>query len=342
MSSRISVSKHGLLRRCSSVAVVATMLLNSSIYLSASSGSASSSVPVGTLSVVSDPAGASVYVDGKLAGQTPLSAAQLPVGEHRVRVVKEGYLENGRIVAIAVGESKSVDVKLTKYSGTATAAAATGGGGNFFLSPLGIAIIAGAVVAVILVTRGGKPPVAGTITTLSGDAVAAGHAFTVTGASDPGGKTLTFTWDFGDGGTATGLSVTHAFATAGTFTVKVKVSNGSKSAEATATVTTRSLSGTWKGTLSGFTGITFTFVITQSGGTLTGTYSDNLGPFIGNISGTVSGTGTLPINFQVNITNANILPYSLHLASDAAVNVLAGNATETGAAVPPIANLIRQ
>src|SRR5688500_11042324 len=40
-------------------------------------------------------------------------------------------------------------------------------------------------------------------------------------ATDPQGSSLTYTWDFGDGGSSTGTDVTHAFATAGTFAVRV-------------------------------------------------------------------------------------------------------------------------
>ncbi len=44
--------------------------------------------------------------------------------------------------------------------------------------------------------------------------------FTAT-STDPQGGTLTYTWDFGDGGTATGATVGHAYATQGTFTATV-------------------------------------------------------------------------------------------------------------------------
>ena len=38
-------------------------------------------------------------------------------------------------------------------------------------------------------------------------------------SSDPDGDALTYAWDFGDGGTATGVSPTHAYAAAGVYTV---------------------------------------------------------------------------------------------------------------------------
>jgi serine/threonine-protein kinase len=44
----------------------------------------------GRLSVSTDPAGASVYVDGRLAGRTPLTLDTLSVGNHRVRLQHPG------------------------------------------------------------------------------------------------------------------------------------------------------------------------------------------------------------------------------------------------------------
>jgi len=43
------------------------------------------------------------------------------------------------------------------------------------------------------------------------------------GSSDPEGDALTYLWSFGDGGTATGLSVTHTYVQDGAFTVKLTV-----------------------------------------------------------------------------------------------------------------------
>jgi PKD repeat protein len=48
--------------------------------------------------------------------------------------------------------------------------------------------------------------------------------FTASG-TDPQGSALTFAWDFGDGGSANGAAVTHAFASTGDFQIRVIATN---------------------------------------------------------------------------------------------------------------------
>ena len=47
--------------------------------------------------------------------------------------------------------------------------------------------------------------------------------FDGSGSSDPEGGTLTYAWDFGDGGTSTGARVSHTYQSDGTYTAKVTV-----------------------------------------------------------------------------------------------------------------------
>ena len=51
-------------------------------------------------------------------------------------------------------------------------------------------------------------------------------SFTGSGSSDPDSDPLTYSWDFGDGNSGTGVSPLHTYATGGTFTVVLTVSDG--------------------------------------------------------------------------------------------------------------------
>jgi len=65
-----------------------------------------------SLRVESEPAGAVVYVDGRLAGETPVTVGTT-AGVHRVRLVRPGYLENARLVTIRGGTRAAVRAQLT-------------------------------------------------------------------------------------------------------------------------------------------------------------------------------------------------------------------------------------
>jgi len=67
---------------------------------------------------------------------------------------------------------------------------------------------------------------------------------TVAGSTDP---SLTYAWNFGDGVTATGASVSHVFARPGVFPVQITVANArGASISATTAVEARSLAGLWE------------------------------------------------------------------------------------------------
>jgi PKD repeat protein len=76
------------------------------------------------------------------------------------------------------------------------------------------------------VTGANQPPTVTAARTPTGDiTVGDTVAFTATG-TDADGDTLTYAWDFGDGGTSTQKNPSHQFATSGTRAVKVTVSDG--------------------------------------------------------------------------------------------------------------------
>jgi hypothetical protein len=245
----------------------------------------------GALSVTTEPDNADVYVDGRLAGQTPANVASLAAGEHRVRIVKSGYLENARVVTLAAGEPSHLNVKLTKTTGVSNETAAGqvtstgggGGGGGGVPKWVWGVVAAGAVVGIVLALPKNKAPIPGTITvspTATGMAGQTSFTFTSTGASDPDKDTLTKTWTSSDGGSGTGDTFTRTFATAGSFQVNLKVSDGKLDASTPAASVTvgPNLSATWGGgsiLMPASTGAltvpcTIALALSQSGTTLSG------------------------------------------------------------------------
>lgn len=94
-------------------------------------------------------------------------------------------------------------------------------------------------------------------------------------ASDPDGDSVTFAWDVA-GNSASGSSGTIRFSTGGSGTARVTVSDGhGGSASDTRTFVVGSMTGTWSGS---FDGWYFTSNLQQSGGRVTGDYSDQAGP----------------------------------------------------------------
>ncbi len=89
-------------------------------------------VPV--LSVVSSPAGANVFLDNMLVGQTPLDSFQITSGEHTIGLVKEGFerLDTGLVVA----ERGIVGLWFTlkrSFSGTTLTVFSSPSGANAYL-----------------------------------------------------------------------------------------------------------------------------------------------------------------------------------------------------------------
>ena len=153
----------------------------------------------GSLVVESDPAGASVYVDGRLAGETPLTLPAIAAGVHRVRVVRLGYLENSRLVTVKPGEQAALRARLTDPAPQTALGAA-----------LKIVVVDGegavniiqqktAVAPVIEVRDRNDQPVSGALVRF---AIGKGRA------SFNGVRTLSVTTDAAGRATATGLAAT--------------------------------------------------------------------------------------------------------------------------------------
>src|SRR5262245_106449 len=199
--------------------------------------------PPGTLSIASEPAGATVYVDGQFVGQTPLDVHNLAPGDHRVRVVKDGFLENGRLVSVAAGKTGTLQVRLTARTagalpeGQVGSGISSGGGGGKKWLWIGVAGGGAAAATALPLRGGGSDAIAASPTT--GLQSSTSISFTTSGVDS--GDTVN--WDFGDGSTSTGHTTTHVYRTVGTFTATGAV-GGSR---ATTTVTIKSLTGTWRG-----------------------------------------------------------------------------------------------
>jgi len=69
---------------------------------------------VGKLVVESRPQGASVVVDGRRVGTTPLSLGDLKAGHHAIRLERDGYRVWTAGVDVAAGESRRVTGSLEK------------------------------------------------------------------------------------------------------------------------------------------------------------------------------------------------------------------------------------
>jgi hypothetical protein len=344
---RVTIAgKHTALRQMATILAAALMLAPGLGDLLA----AESTVGAGAINVSSDPPGATVYVDGRAAGETPVVLNTLSAGDHRVRVVKDGYLENARLVTVAAKKSADVRVTLTRAATTTTTAAAeqvSGGGGGSSSKKkwiiIGAAAGGGAVATALVLKNRNAAPNPGTVTV---SPVATGMAsitpFTFTSnASDPDNDSLSYTWNFGDGGSGSGASVTHTYASAGTFSVSVSVNDGKTSANSpNASVTVGpNLAGAWRSTATdpGF-GAGVTINLTQNGGTLGGglTFSGaltNATPF------TLTGTAA-PLshpstvtwtsgNFTVDTFPGQTFTIKFTGTSNAAGTVLTGTFTDT-------------
>jgi chitodextrinase len=285
---------------------VATSLVLIPAFIAVFPLGAAASAASGTIEVVSEPAGAAVFVDGEARGVTPVSVPEVPAGAHRVRIVKDGFVENSRVVSVAAGRSESVDVRLTQApapdpdpqplgEGWSTRKKAVVGAGAAAVLVGGIALLGGGSSE-----ADDQPPVAGTVALSPSGLGLAGvtnFSFTAQGASDPENAPLTYSWNFGDGGTGSGATVAHVYGAAGTFTVSLTVSDGTNEvAAATRSVQTADINGTWvnfEPAVGGPRRRTVQFM--RSGAQLSGTYKTSLSPGGG---GTLTGSMSSPKNLQ--------------------------------------------
>lgn len=74
-------------------------------------------IPVyGSLNVESTPIGATIFIDGKEVGKTPKSINEILVGEHEVRLAKDGYLAYRETIVINKGKRTQVKASLKEMA----------------------------------------------------------------------------------------------------------------------------------------------------------------------------------------------------------------------------------
>jgi PKD repeat protein len=312
MGWRVSLGNKNFVKRGTTLALAAALTLCPFAENVALAGAPAAAAAAGAISIASDPSGASVYVDGQFVGETPLDVRQIAPGDHRVRVVKDGYLENGRVVNIAAGKTGTVAVRLTGKSAKEAARQAGGGGVSTTNEGsnkkkwiiIGAAAGGGAIAAYAL-TRTPTPSFSSQPSANPTGGLPGLTTITFT-ATASGGNGLSYTWDFGDGTTGTGQSQTHKYVTAGTFTVKCTAKNdGGKSADATTSVNIRSFAGAWNLAVTGaIANLNAVLTLTQSGSSVGGTYSDVFG------AGTVTSGSVTQSGVTVAVTQPGFAPFT--------------------------------
>ena len=70
-----------------------------------------------------------------------------------------------------------------------------------------------------------SPPIASFVMSANGKAAPLTVAFDASGSSDPDDDIAGYDWDFGDGGTGTGVTVQHVFGRVGTYRITLTVTD---------------------------------------------------------------------------------------------------------------------
>lgn len=134
-------------------------------------------------------------------------------------------------------------------------------------------------------------------------------------ASDPDGDPVTVSWNFGDGTSSSGTSVTKVYSSGGTMSVVATASDskGASTPSAALSVTVGSMTGTWTGTIDLNTclpGVTkpSNATFTQTVGSITGSvslpqglcsFAPGTAPTDPAEPGTISGTGAVRIRVKI-------------------------------------------
>lgn len=94
-----------------------TALLVCLLALALSLAAAEEEPKYGSIEVLSEPAGASVYIEGFLAGETPVKVEQVVPGPYRLVVKKESFDDAIQDLQVVAGEIAKANIHLTAASG---------------------------------------------------------------------------------------------------------------------------------------------------------------------------------------------------------------------------------
>jgi len=103
-------------------------------------------------------------------------------------------------------------------------------------------VLSGSAATSVEVVEQNRAPIAdagGPYTGIAGISIAFGGS----GSSDPDGDALTYAWDFGDGGSATGAAANHTYSAGGEFTVSLTVTDDATAPLSSVDATTASIVG---------------------------------------------------------------------------------------------------
>lgn len=279
----------------------------------------------GTLTVVSVPPGATVYVAGRPQGETPLEVPGLPAGDQRVTLVLDGYINNSRVLALVPNRTERLDVELTPLSEGLSAASGLElqGGSREGSGWWKWAALAGGGggAAAFLALPGNKPPVAALNISPAGAGMAGltTWRFDSSGSSDPDDDRLTWSWSFGDGTSGSGAVVTHVYDSPGSFEVTVTVSDGEEQRVTSGrTVVAQNLAGasfdgnrkTISGDNRGLVSMKESARFTQDRETISADLSFDF--FDG--SGALSATGTARVSGSIESLNDYVCPCGVRLS----------------------------
>jgi serine/threonine-protein kinase len=101
-------------RSARSMTIALTRASQPSVQTSAPAASARTGQLVGALTIDSRPQGAAVFIDGRLAGATPLNVPAVPPGEHAVRLEREGYRRWASSVRVVASGQNRVTASLER------------------------------------------------------------------------------------------------------------------------------------------------------------------------------------------------------------------------------------